>query len=189
MIMNTRTIIGAAILLLIWLLPGCAAHITQRYSLHTPNIVALKNVAKKSQVKLKVDEFRSDLNISQETCRGMAIMPPDGKTFSAFIRDALISELISNDLYDDKSNVNLRGNLKNIELHAASFDEGNWIIEMELVADGRSSFLVSIDRKFSSGFAGYTACENAKASFVPTVQDFINLVIIHPGFQEIFVPR
>lgn len=167
-------------------LSGCAANITPRYSLYSSNVIALKNLAKNSDVKLIVNDFTSNaLTNKEESCRGMGIMPPDGITFSSFIKNALVDELKISDMYSDTSSIGINGVMKNIELHTASINKGSWIIELEISIASGKPFLVPIDREFSSGFSGYTACENAKAAFVPTVQDLIYLVLTHPEFQKV----
>lgn len=182
--MNIRSFIVVLLFIGIFL-SGCAAHITPRYSLHATNIVNLKKIKNKSDIKLKVNEFTSSaLNEKEESCRGMRLKPPDGRTFSSFIKNALVDELIVSDMYSETSSIEINGDMKNIELHAASITEGSWIIEVEISIAMGKPFLVSINRSFSSGFSGYTACSNAQTAFVPTVQDFINLVITHPEFQS-----
>ena len=167
------------------LMSGCTSFMAERYASDVNNLIRFKELSRKNDGKFHVKYFTTILsNDSYETCRGNYVVLPDVKRYSTFITDALKLELAVSDMYSEIEGAEITGKLTNLELHAASLFEGNWIIELEISINGSTPFNVKVDRPFSSSFSGAVACSMASRSFVPTVQLLINNVVSHPMFIQ-----
>jgi hypothetical protein len=106
---------------------------------------------------------------------GASVETPDGRPFSAYIRDALASELKTAGVYSDPAAVTLTGVIEAIRFSRAS-SQGEWQIVLTVYSSNGIS--VQIDERRDFG-------EKPWDGFMPTVQELIAKLVHDPKFKEL----
>ncbi len=166
------------------LFTGCGIKAPE-YSISADNVQTLRNY---KDVKVSVGNFIAKTpGESQVLCRlAETITTPKGEAFEEYIKNALISELKMSELYDEKSNLKISGNLKKI-YGSSMIGEAYWEIELEVSSSNGKSINVYTKREYPSAFVAYTACNNMATSFSPTIKELINQVVTHKDFSTLLV--
>ena len=166
-----------------FLAAGCSTYAADRYAVSMDTQTELKQIAAMSPGKLvAVDQFTAAVPGKTEiTCRAVGpIKTPDGETFEAFIRKALIDQLRLAELYSPDAPVSVSGNLDMIDFNTSS---GIWNLALTVTDKAGRSFSVREDYDYESSFYGETACNQTAQAFMPAVQDLIQKVVKHPEFK------
>lgn len=110
-------------------------------------------------------------------CRAyLRVKPPEKTpTFSAYIREALIDELVAADLYDSSSKIVITADLSNVDFDSG----GQGSVEMNVaftVSGGTKRVTLDRDRKdtFDAGFIAWSACANTAEAFPKLLEQVIS---------------
>ncbi len=76
----------------------------------------------------------------------------------------------------------MNGILKDIDVDCGIVS-ASWMIEMEMTVGAQPPFIVKTVREFDGNYFGGVVVTRAYTAFVPTVQDFVNDLLINPSFQ------
>jgi hypothetical protein len=182
--MKKSILMVSSILVASVLFTGCGIK-TPEYSVSADNVQTLRNY---KDVKVSVGSFTAKTpGESQVLCRlAETITTPKGEPFEEYIQSALISELKMSDIYDEKSNLKISGNLKKI-YGSSMIGAAYWEIELEVSSSNGKSINVYTKREYPSAFIAYTACSNMATSFSPTIRELINQVINHKDFSTLLL--
>lgn len=163
------------------ILSGCSTYATQRYSVSTDNVIALRQY--KGQ-QVKVGTFTSfEPGLSSIMCRGVGpIKSPDGEPYSEYVRKALIDELKMAEVYSSASPVTLTGTLNGLDF---SSNSGNWNVSLNVNSSNGESLTVTENYKYTSSFYGETACNQTAQALMPAVQDLISKLVTNPDFKTL----
>lgn len=106
---------------------------------------------------------------------GASVETPDDRPFSAYIRDALVSELKTAGVYADTAPVTLTGVIESIRFSRSS-NQGEW--EIVLTVYSSNGISVQIDERHAFG-------DKPWDGFMPTVQDLVAKLVHDPKFKEL----
>ena len=177
------SVILSSLVFLCYFMTGCASFTVSNYGVSTDNVLALKKFSEKGQ-KISVGEFTA-AKPGEKTifCRGAGNVKVSGEhSFESYIREAFINELKLGELYDPKSETEIKGFLDEIEM--GSFNPGKWRIRMTFSSQGKEPFSVESVYEFPSHWIAEHACQKVAQEFVPAVQKFIKTVIEKQEFQD-----
>lgn len=158
---------------LVVVVSGCSTYSASRYSISVDNVTALKAL---NGQKLNVEAFTSTKPSKTEImCRGVGpIKTPDGQTFEAFIKKALVDELKLAEAFSSSAPVTLKGNLDGIDFSSSS---GVWNLALTINSSNGSSMSVKEDYAYTSSFYGETACNQTAQALMPAVQNLIGQIV------------
>lgn len=162
------------------ILSGCSTHSALTYSISPDNVVVLRKVKN----SLAVGDFNStQLGLRQIDCRMVGpVEPPEGITFSEYIRKAFIGELQIAEKYDQASKYVITGNLDNIAMSSYS---GTWSIDLTLMSSNGQKLSKRTVYDFKTNFVGEIACQKAALAFQPAVQHAIQQLVTDPEFASL----
>lgn len=179
--MNKKIAVSACIATLT--LVGCS-HTAPRYGLSPENQITLKTL--KTSKRVAVGPFTSSEPGKQSiVCRAAGpVEAPDGKTFDAYLREALINELRIADVLDEKSSVVIKGYLEHIDFNS-NIGAGKWIIRLTMTAPGTQPFTIENTYGFSTNFIADQACAQVAQALLPATQDLYQKLFAQPQFQSL----
>ena len=171
-----------AVIVAILALQGCSTYAVNRYSMSMDNVEKIRKVANGGVISVggftATEPARSEI-----MCRGVGpIKTPDGETYEAYIRKALIDELRLAEAYNETSTVKITGNLDSIDFSSV---EGTWSIAVTIASGQGRRFSVTENYKYTTSYFGETACNQTAQAVMPAVQDLVKSVVSHPEFQAI----
>lgn len=168
---------------------GCSTYAADRYAVSMDSHSELQTLAAASpDRKIAVQPFtasrpgRTDI-----ACRGVGpVKTPDGETFEAYIRKALIDQLRLAQMYASDGSLRISGNLDK-----ADFDSfnGMWYLVLTVRDETGRTFTVREDYDYQSSWYGETACNQTAQAFMPAVQNLVRKVIADPMFQQWVVAK
>ena len=156
---------------------GCA-QIADRYTPSATNVMALKS----SDKSYSVGRFTVSKSVPTDeiACLSLTIKPPENKTFSEFIRESLITDLIIAGVYSENSPNELTANLENVELDtSALYKTSDWHIELTLSLQNKSR-KVATKYSFRSINIHKTACEVSAERFPDAVREVVFKIATSP---------
>jgi len=168
-------------------LNACSTYVPPRYSISADNNVALRSM---EADRINVGAFSGPATFD-ESCRAAGpIAPPDGMTFAAYIRKALIDELkIANKFEETVPAVVLSGSVDELAFSSSrGLTGGAWDIGLTVKSSNGGSLFVSEHYEFESGFIADTACLQTARAFSPAVQDLIGKIVRSPEFPVLVTP-
>ena len=166
---------------------GCSTYAADRYSVSPDNVAAVKQaVAAKPGTKIAVSPFTAaEPGHTEFDCRLVGpVKTPDGQSFEAYIRKALVDELQIADAYSENGGATMGGDLKSIDMDSFA---GTWTIVLAVSSNSGASYTVTEVFKYESSFFAEAACQQGSQALQPAVQDLIKKVVTHPDFQKIIV--
>lgn len=174
--MNKGVLLLAAIFL-----SGCSTYAVDRYSISVDNVSELRGL---DGASINVGAFTStEKDLKEIACRAVGpIKTPDGETFSAFVRKALIDELKIAEVYSSTAPVTLTGNLDSIDFSSAS---GVWNLSLTVQSSNGRGFSVTENYDYTTSFYGETACNQTAQALMPAVQNLIGRVVKDPRFKTL----
>ena len=116
-------------------------------------------------------------------CRGAEIQIPDGLTMASFIKNGFSDELKLAGVYSDKSNIELIGNISNIDVNC-NVGTANWTTEMEITIGQNEPFIIKNIYTYEGAIIFDPAYKNAQQALNSALQDFYSLIIKHPDFSK-----
>jgi hypothetical protein len=157
---------------------GCSMAVA-RYSPSTDAQIALRDAKEKSAASVSVGDFQisgiSLTNNSRVSCRSALIVPPaDKKTFTNYIRSALIDELRISRLYDENSKVVVSGNLSQLQVSSSGTSSWKLTVVFSVGDVDKVSFTSNVDHEYVSSFDANSACQSAIQAFPVAVQRLIS---------------
>jgi hypothetical protein len=168
---------AAALLSLIVFVCGCAAIVTQRYSISAENIQTIKSLG---ATEIGVGTF-SDPAIFDARCRLDAkIELADAVTPAQYVQRAFEDELKMAGAYAQASpRVTLTGNLTRLEVSSStkSLDRGSWKIDLNLISSNGHRMSVAEYYEFPSGQSARLACRQTADAFSRAVQNLIGKAV------------
>ena len=169
---------------------ACSSYMAPRYGVSTDNVLFLKQYARTSSVKVKVNEFTASKDVKQEIMCRLAgpVRPSAGTTFQEYIREALVNELLLAEAYSTDADITIDGVLESIDFDTSG-ENAEWFIKLKLSSNGFNTFTIDHEADFSTTWAAERACAEIAYSLVPAVQDLIEKIINHPEFEKIFRGR
>lgn len=162
-------------------LAGCSTYAVPRYSISADNVVALKSVTGNGvDVGIFTQSPIPNQSPNEIMCRGVGpIKTPDGETFSAFIRSALVSELKIAGTYSISAPIRLTGNLDHIDFSSVT---GTWNLGLTVESSNGRALNKTENYSYTSSYFGETACNQTAQALMPAVQDLISKVVHDPEF-------
>jgi hypothetical protein len=164
---------------------GCSTYAADRYSVSADNITAIKQaMATHPGTKLGVAPFTAaEPGRTEFDCRLVGpVKTPDGQSFEAYIRKALVDELQIADAYAETGTPVITGNLNSIDMN--SWD-GKWNIVLAVSSSTGAAYTVTETFNYESSFSAEAACQQGSQAFQPAVQDLIRKVVSHPDFPKL----
>lgn len=177
-----RTILVAA---LVGLVTGCSMTAPQ----YTPSVA---NIGQLKMVKLRplaVEKIMPDPTLGSNNesigLRGSSMTSPNG-SYSAYLEEAIKSELQAAGLLDLSSPTRLSGVLIKNDINIGGFSTGDSIIEVRIkvTKDGGVAYdkLKTTTLQFESSFAGAVAIPKGRDMYPITVQKFIETLTADNDF-------
>lgn len=163
---------------------GCSTYAADRYSISADNVATIKQaMAASPGTKLAVGPFTAaEPGRTEFDCRLVGpVKTPDGQSFEAYIRRALIDELQLADAYSETGNPVISGDLKSIDMD--SFD-GKWNIVLAVSSSTGAAYTVTEAFDYESSFFAEAACQQGSQAFQPAVQDLIKKIVSHADFPK-----
>jgi hypothetical protein len=146
------------------------------YSVSGRNVGTLRSIPN----TIKLGQFTGEQK--SVSCRLQPISPEGGGTFASYIRNAFNDEMIIAGITPTEAAMELNGRIKDVEVDCGIIS-ASWVIEMELTIGAQPPFTVRTNRAFDGNYFGNVVLTRAYTAFVPTVQDFVNDVLMSPPFQ------
>lgn len=116
------------------------------------------------------------------TCRGVGpIKTPDGEPFEAFIRKALLDELMLAEVYSPTAPIILTGHVDALDFSSGITDSA-WAIAVTLLSSNGKRLSVTERYVFTSSWYGETACNQTAQALMPAVQNVVEKIVQHPEF-------
>ena len=165
---------------IVFLFSGCASYSADTYSVSEDNVLALKSLEGN---KLKLGIFTgANPGLTEIKCRGLApVKTPDGYSFENFIKNAILDELKTAEMYSLNSTETLTAHLDSINFSSWS---GSWRLSLAVKSTNGSEFSVFEDYSYTSSFFGETACYRTAQAFLPAVQNLIGKVVRSSEFKK-----
>ena len=162
---------------------GCSTYVPQRYSLSADSNQALKSIKTGA---VSVGEFSGPKEFDQNCRAAGSIEPPDGMTYEAYVRKALVDELkVSGILNENGKNV-ISGRLNSLEFSSSKgLTNGVWKIDLTLSSSNGKTMTVQESYEFKSGFDAGTACKQTADAFMPAVQNLVLTIVSSPDFKHL----
>tara|TARA_R110000787_G_scaffold78441_2_gene171662 strand:- start:107 stop:706 length:600 start_codon:yes stop_codon:yes gene_type:complete len=185
------------LLLLLTFLSACATPVVSDYKALTSNTDQLSSLGGGAVQKIAVDDFTITTSRVDMSCRVFGeINLKEGVSVEEYIRNALISELESANLYSATSQKRLGVNIDYVNLVTttaasyvtATFDsltDSKWSITATFKGKGENNFTIPSIYLFpfrDSFFDG--PCENPRKKFDGAVANLIKILVNHPSFTE-----
>jgi len=170
-------------------LASCS-HVSPRYNASATNVEEIRQITKDISAKISTGEFTAtEIGKKSIVCRAAGpVGPSDNKTFDQFIKDAIADEFKIAGIYDEKSNVKLKGKLDSIDF-SSSIGAGKWMMKMTFSSQEVEPFVVENTYSFSTNFIADIACEQVSQALPAATQDFIKKLIQHPSFRNILTQK
>lgn len=164
-----------------FVISGCTTMTSPRYSISADTVEAIKNSLTN---QVSVGSFSGSYEYDP-MCRGVGnIQPPDGMTFEAYIRKAMVDELKIAGAYAEKSDVVLSGEVRKVAFSSTkSITGGAWEFAVEMKSSNGKSLSINDIYEFTSGFEGMSACRQTAEALLPAVQNLINKAVTSPEFK------
>ena len=160
------------------LLAGCAVPFPV-YTVSSSNVTSIRS----AKAVVELGEF-SGLQTSV-SCRLQPISPEGNRTFAQYIRGALNDEVVIAGPSSSVRKSKLSLQLKNIDVDCA-VGAASWMMEVDVSINGKPSFNVKTVRNFDGNFMGNVVAQRAYQAFVPSVQQLIADIMMHPNFKAEF---
>lgn len=166
---------------------GCSTYAASRYAISADTVSALRTLRGQT---VAVGPFTaSEPSRSEIACRGVGpIKTPDGETFEAFIRKALVDELTIAELYAPTAPVTLTGNLDGIDFSSGLTDAA-WTLALTVASSNGAKIAAVETYRFTSSWNGETACNQTAHALMPAVQNLVGRMVRNAGFRELLRPR
>jgi len=154
------------------------------YAASTPNVLAFQSALKPGGSTVKLGDFNSTV-AAKPTCRLAGELDVTaGKSYGEYIKEAMQTELFAAQAYDVNSSVVISGNVDEVKVN--TFGTGSWTLGLQVTSNrDPTGYHVRVVHSFPSSYSAVSACRNATASFVPTVQDLLGQVVNNPGFANL----
>jgi len=162
-------------------LSGCSTYAIPNYSISADTVADLRT---KVPGKVALGDFKSAEGITGDImCRGVGpVKTPEGEPYAQYIRNALRSELIMAERYDEASPMLLTGNL---DTFTFSSNSGNWTVGLTVASSNGKSLRVEQQHDFTTSFFGETACNQTAQAGMGAVQKTIGAVVRDPAFPSL----
>lgn len=162
---------------------GCSTYAASRYSISADTVRALR--AFKGQAVAVGPFTAAKPGQTEITCRGVGpIKTPDGETFEAFIRKALLDELTIAEVYAPSAPVTLTGTLDDIDFSSGLTDAA-WRLGLTVRSSNGKTLTVTETYRFTSSWVGETACNQTAQALMPAVQNLVGKVVRDVGFVDL----
>jgi hypothetical protein len=173
----------ATVLAAVVVLSGCETVTSLPYSASTENVLTIQSKLA-SSTSVKLGTFTESPDAGSLTCRlsGPIDVSP-GKTQSAYIREAMQSELFLAKAYDTASDVEISGNLDSYSF--SSIAPASWKLSLTVSSNKSPGYTVDVEHKFKTSYSASGACKNVALAYNPAVQALIAKVIEHPDFKKL----
>jgi hypothetical protein len=153
---------------------------------------ALKKVQREAEAREKLEATQLKLGAFGATIPGQKEIdcrngywksrPPDGDTFSEFIRKTLLDELKANNAYSANASTTLTGNLDAIEFSSVN---GEWNLTLTVKSSNGKSLTISEKYRYETSFMAYEACNLSQQALIPAVKSLATKVVSSPNFPSL----
>ena len=176
-----------AFVLAIASLTGCSStYSAPPYSVTANRFADMQDLAHATAHGVRVGRFQAEHGDVSVPCRfGGAIDTPAG-TFSAYLRDAIVSELRTAGIYSDAAPVTLTGVVEDVGL--TSMERGQWTMVLTVYSSNGTSVQILERHDFTTSAVGSAACAQAADELVPAVQDLVAKLVHDPKFEALVAP-
>jgi hypothetical protein len=181
--MMKRIIVAVSVLVL-----GACSYMPQRYSVSAENTEAL---IKLGAGNINVGPFTKTAEFDT-SCRVVAgvVEKPDDTGFEGYIQKALVEELKSAGMFDDKTpKITLSGVVEKLSLSTwRTIYLSNWDIGVRLNSSNGKSVYITQHYEFNAGPNHLADCQKIADHFMPAVQKTLGKLIAAPEFQSLVTP-
>lgn len=176
----TNRLVVAALLLASGLAAGCANLAAPRYSISADTVSILRTYRGRT---VAVGNFTAaEPGRTSIGCRGIGpVHTPDGETFEAYIRKALIDELTIAEIYSERAPLVLTGRLDEADFSSGAgslgFGESSWTLMLTIGSSNGRTLQVTEIYRFPSSYMADAACNRVAQAFTPAVQNLIQKIV------------
>ena len=169
-------------IILIFLLSGCGKFHIDSYSVDKNNYNSLLYFHEKINLSSDKSTFEDTGEIF---CRGAGpvIIPPQNKTYTEYIFDALKKEMNIRNAFDPNSKLLLTMKLTKVD-YETTLGATNWYIDGEYTYKGKK-VTISTVYNMDSAFAASLACTNMAVHFPKVVSKHINQLFVSDLFEHV----
>jgi hypothetical protein len=166
---------------------GCATIIAPTYQPGIENTETLLQ----DRGKLAVDGFQAAAGVKNTALgvRGARLRAGSDGTFSTYLQDALIAELVTAGRHDAASTTVLSGTLTTNRLSAASTVTGSALLGAHFVVTREHEELysktINVEHTWQSSFMGAVAIPTAIQNYVTAMQKLVGQLFADPEFRAI----
>lgn len=167
---------------------GCSAA-AANYSVSADSQVALRNAKEKGAGTFSVAQAThsgiADVTDRKVGCRALSVgAPADKKTFSNYLRMALVDELRIAGLHSEDSPTAIQVDI--IKLEVDSTGDSFWKISavFSFGKDRSSQYTSSVEHPFTSAYGAEGACQNAAQAFPAAIQKLLSQFFLSKEFSE-----
>ena len=167
-------------------LAGCSTYAASRYAISADTVRTLRTF--KGQTVAVGDFTATKPGQKEIMCRAVGpIKTPDGETFEAFIRKALIDELTIAEIYAPSAPIVLTGRLDEIDFSSGPA-EAAWKIALTVRSSNGKTLAVREVYGFTPSWYGETGCNQTAHALMPAVQNVVGKVVRDPSFADLVRP-
>lgn len=180
----TGSIRLAFVLIALLLVSGCISAPPPRYQ---PGISSTEALIQPSQARLAVGDFNAaaGVNNTNLSVRGSTLNGGSDGTFSAYLKEALITELQTAGKYDPKAEIRVTGTLTDNRLDAAiKTGTADVAARFEVTKNGSTVYdkTLSAHHEWDSSFMGAIAIPAAMRNYATAVQKLLGELFDDPDF-------
>lgn len=172
--------------LVLFTVTSCETYTASRYIVPAKHTNLLKEM--NADVKVNISDFtQSDQVIVNRACRlAGPVRVTGGKKFADYLKDALVEELSSAEMYGNVSDIEISGKILNASF--SSITPAKWIINADFYTN-EDQKLVSINTEYSFGtsWTAMGACRNVAEAFPYAVEQHVNELITSSEFKELLI--
>ena len=178
----------AFILLILFSVTACETYTASRYHVPAKHTYYLQNLNK--NVNFSVGNFDQTDKVSvNRACRLAGPVKVTGdQTFADYLKDALIEEFATADIYSESSKKQLSGKIINASF--SSVTPAYWVFNTDFSIDGSKDVInVNTNYSFGTSFSAIGACRNVAEAFPHAVEQHINDLFKNEAFKKAMMKK
>lgn len=165
---------------------GACTMVAPNYSASIPNIQKLKDAQDFKAAAGPFTAVGADAHDARISIRANSMVSPYGKSYAAYVREALRQELEFAGKLAPDATLEISGTLTKNDLDASGFSKGYGGIEARFIVKRagvvRYDAIKSASNEWVSSFVGAVAIPNAQAAYPELVQKLLSTLYADPQF-------
>lgn len=171
-----------AIFVLPLVLGACAQFSAAPYDPSTGNVMTMQSAT--GEQKLAMAPYDVAKGVETELrCRAGTIHMPHEQSVSAYLTEALKTELRQAAAYSEDASVKIEPKLT--ELGVSTTEDPSWQLSATISASTGKSYSVAVKHSFRSSYLGDKACKSAANAFLTAVRKLNAAIVEHEKFANL----